>query len=226
VDATCFLKNRTALIRSFYTEGAKPFDGIKHAIENDLPPFDSPPYSEDPEPAFLADWLNADTAIKLLGLSCVSLLSDTLKLYFQTLQSRVIGFSFKDERTAFKRGFVDAYLGVLGGILETDWSDCPADVAVIEQVVLARNRGQHGGSLTSFDVTHDETTLEKYPRPFFMGEEELRIWTESGADPSAFLAPSVEITSEALFAAIAHVDKLAEWIDGRLDKAWAWRERS
>jgi len=226
MDATYFLKNRTEFIRKFYAQGVKPFGGIKHAIENELPPYDNPPYSEDPEPAFLAEWLDADAAIKVLGLSCVSLLSDTMKLYFQTLQRRVIGFSFRDEKTAFKRGFVDAYLGVLGHILETDWTDCPVNVAVIEQVVLARNRGQHGTSLMSLSVTHDEKTLEKYPNPFFVSEDERRIWTESGADPRSILAPSIEITSDALFAAIEHVEKLADWIDSRLDKAWAWRERT
>jgi hypothetical protein len=213
MDATYFLKNRTGFIRNFYTQGAKPFAEIKHAIENCLPPFDSP---EDPEPAFFGEWEDADTAVKVLGLSCISLLSDTLKLYFQTLQHRVIGFSFRDETAAFKRGFVAAYLGVLGSILETDWSDCPADLAVIEQVGLARNRGQHGGSLTSFDVTHDDKTLAKHPQPFFASEDERRIWTESGGDPDSVLAPSVEITSEALFTAIEHVEKLAAWVDSRL----------
>jgi hypothetical protein len=51
----------------------------------------------------------------------------------------------------------------------------------------------------SFDVTHDEKTLEKYPRPFFLSEDKRRIWTESGAAPdSSIPVPSVEITPEAV----------------------------
>lgn len=58
MDATYFLKSRTAFIRFFYAESAKGFTDVKHRIENQLPPFDDPPYSEDGEPAFLANgWM-------------------------------------------------------------------------------------------------------------------------------------------------------------------------
>jgi hypothetical protein len=226
MDATYFLKNRTQFIRTFYARGVEPFVAVKLAIEEDRPPFHDPPYSEDPEPAYLKEWLEADTAIKLLGLSCVSLLSDTLKLYFQALQHRVIGFDFKDGKKLFKRGFVAAYRDVLGTILQTDWSDCPADLAVIDQIVLARNDGQHPTSLGSFDVSHDPSVLEKHPRPFFISEDERRIWEESGEPRPSPLAPSVEVTADSLFAAIGHVEKLAEWIDGRLGYAWGWRRNA
>lgn len=121
----------------------------------------TPPYSEDPEPPYLDKWMDADTGIQIVGLSCVSLLSDSLKLYFGTLQHRVIGFRFADEESekkAFKKGFVAAYTGILDHILDTNWSDCPADLKIIEQVVLARNRGQHGGDLTSFYVSYPSST--------------------------------------------------------------------
>jgi hypothetical protein len=226
MDATYFLKNRTQFIRTFYTRGVEPFIAVKHAIEEERPPFHDPPYSQDPEPAYLTEWLEADTAVKLLGLSCVSLLSDTLKLYFQTLERRVISFDFKDRKKAFRLGFVAAYVGVLGPILQTDWSDCPADLAVIEQIVLARNEGQHPTSLGSFDVSHDPSVLKKHPRPFFISEDECRIWEESGEPRPSLLAPSVEVTAGSLFAAIGHVEKLAEWIESRLGHAWEWRRKA
>jgi hypothetical protein len=226
MDATYFLKNRTQFIRTFYTRGVEPFNAVKIAIEEQRPPFHDPPYSEEPEPAYLAEWLEADTAIKLVGLSCVSLLSDTLKLYFQALQHRVIGFEFKEGKKAFKQGFVAAYLGVLSAILETDWADCPADLAVIEQIVHARNDGQHGTTLTSFEVSHESGVLKKHPRPFFVKEDERRIWEESGESRSSMWAPSVQVTADSLFAAIGHVEKLAVWIDSRIDKAWEWRRNA
>src|SRR5437588_360489 len=166
MDATYFLKRRTRFIRYLYTEGAKPFTEIQQRIENSLPPYDDPPYGEDPEPPYLEDWMEAGTARDVLAMSCLSLLSDTLKLYFETLRSRVIGFSFTQPEKIFRDGFVAAYKAVLGEILDTDWRDCPADLALIEQVALARNRGQHGSSLLSLDVTHDAKTLTKHPRPF------------------------------------------------------------
>jgi hypothetical protein len=227
VDVDYFLKKRTNFIRFYYDQCVVPFAKIKHQIENELPPFDDPPYSEDSEPLYLDKWMEADAGIKIAGLSCVSLLSDSLKLYFGSLQHRVIGFSFGDEESekkAFKKGFVAAYTGVLGCILDTDWSDCSADLKLIEQVVLARNRGQHGGDLTSFLVSHDKRTLDKHPRPFFLNEYERESWMEDdGTGASWLLMPNVEVTREALFTAIEHVEKLAEWIEGRMDKAADWR---
>jgi len=226
MDAFFFLKERTGFIRFFYDTASPSFAEIRRQIKEKLPPFDDPPYSEDPEPAFLEEWTDTTTAEQILGLVCVSLLSDTLKLYFHTLQKRVIGFAFTEQETRRlkKEGFVAAYLSALGEILETDWSECPADLAVVEQIVLARNRSQHGGDLTSFDVSHDGNTLDKHPRPFFASADELENWPREVGSLSAFLMPSIEITREKLFVAMKQVEMFAEWIETRMDKAQSWRK--
>jgi hypothetical protein len=226
VDAVYFLKKRTSFIRFYYDESAKSFRDIQQKIELGHPPFDDPPYSEDSEPAFLEQWFDADTGIAVLGHSCVSILSETLKLYFQNLRSRVIRFRFTKEleTVAKNQGFVAAYKAALGHILETDWTDCTASFDVIEQVVLARNRSQHGGDLTSFHVTHEGTTLRKHPRPLFASEEESQTWAAYGGEENSIFGPAIKVTRENLFAAIQETEKLADWIDGRLEKAWKWRE--
>lgn len=225
MDALYFLKSRTAFIRFFYNTSAKGFVETQDRIKNALPPFDNPPYNEEPEPPFLAEWMDADAALDVLGLACISMLSDTLKLYFSTLEKRVIGFSFEDPKAAFRRGFVAAYFEVLGEILDTDWSDCPVDRALIEQIVLARNRSQHGESLTSFTITHDRATLEKHPRPFFLSDaERLDVYPE-GDSFSSLLMPTIEVSPAGLDKAIDEVDALGEWIDGRLSRAHDWRMR-
>lgn len=225
MDACWFLKNRTKFIRFFYDNSAVGFVDVKHKIESELPPFDHPPYSEDGEPACLEEWMDADTAIELTGLACVSLLSDSLKLYFNTLQKQVIGFSFDEhERAALKqRGFPAAYRMALGAILDTDWSDCPADFAVIEQIVLARNRGQHGEDLTSFRSSYDTAMLSRHPRPIFANSEEISCLTSEGGSLASFLMPAIKVTREALFLAIEQVEALADWIEERMPVAHAWR---
>jgi hypothetical protein len=225
MDAGFFLKQRTSFIRFFYNEGAAAFRNIKTKIEAKESPFDWPPYWEGPEPPFLEEWMEAETGIEVLGQSCVALLSDSLKLYFNTMRKQVIGFSFgKAEDSILARGFVAANKAALGEILATDWADCPVRFDIIEQVVLARNRAQHGGSLSSLRVQHDSKTLRKHPQPFFANEDELSLWSEAGGDPDAFFtAPNLKVTRDNLFAAIAEIEKLADWIDGRLDKAWEWR---
>ena len=225
MDARYFLKSRTDFIRFFYEEAAKRFTAIKHQIDEELPPFDDPPYSEDPEPAYLEEWMDAEAAGGVLGIACVSMLSDSLKLYFKTLEERVVGFSFGDRKQAFRKGFVPAYLGALEEILDTDWSNCSVDLDLIEQVVLARNRGQHGDDLTSFDVRYDEATLEKHPRPFFVSDDELSVLTSEQGSLASLLRPTLKVGAAQLSRALDEVDALAEWIESRLDKADEWRLR-
>ena len=123
MNVVYFLKERTKFIRFYYDQCVTPFADMKRQIEEGAPPFDNPPYSEDPEPPYLDIWMDANTGIQVVGLSCASLLSDSLKLYFHNLQHRVLGFRFADaesEKGAFKKGFVAAYMEILGHILDTD----------------------------------------------------------------------------------------------------------
>lgn len=57
-----FLKERTRLSRS-YEQAANPFSETIRKIEAEEEPF-VPPYSEDPEPAFLAEWVEAKNCSK------------------------------------------------------------------------------------------------------------------------------------------------------------------
>jgi hypothetical protein len=228
MNAVYFLNLRTSFIRFFYDESAKSFRDIQQKIDLGESPFDNPPYSEDPEPPFLEQWCDAETAVALLGQTCISILSDTLKLYFQALEKRVIGFSLSDDGKAIakKQGFVAAYKAALGQILDTDWTDSGVRFDVIEQVVIARNRSQHGSSLTSFDIAHDDDALKKHPRPFFASEIELQTWNERGGDANSLFLPALEVTREKLFSAIEETEKLADWIEGRMGKAWEWRQNA
>jgi hypothetical protein len=226
MDAKFFLKRRASFIRFFYDTSAAAFRSVQTKIEAKEAPFDNPPYSEDPEPAYLEEWMEAETGVDILSQSCVALLSDSLKLYFNTMRERVIGFKFGEDQAAIQRGqgFVAANKTALGEILDTDWTDCPVRFDIIEQVVLARNRAQHGNHLSSLLVQHDKKTLQKHPEPFFANEDELSLWKEAGGDPDAvFTAPSLKITRENLFSAVVEIEHLADWIEGRLEKAWEWR---
>jgi hypothetical protein len=227
MDTTYFLEQRTKLIRQFYEGAVEPFLETKYLIDKQLPPF-VPRYSEDPEPAYLEEWIDAATCEQLVGLSCVSLLSDSLKLYFGTLQRDVIGFQFNAaEAKAFKdRGFLQAHKMALGEILDTNWSDCPVDFEIIEQVVLARNRGQHGTSFVTMNVQHDGRTLREFPSPFFARDHESFDPARVDSPFISILAPSVEVTRDKLFTAIDHVEKLAHWIDSRDDELSEWQRRA
>ncbi len=226
MDAKAFLKIRTEFIRFYYDRASEGFLNIQTAIENEAPPFDDPPYSEDPEPPYLIEWLDAETGKNILGSSCIALLSESLKLYFNTLQDYVIRFRFTDEKKAFKQGFVAAYMEVLSEILTVDWKTANIDIELIEQIVLARNRGEHGGDLTTFSISHDQHTLQKHPKPFFANQSELENLKDERDELPSWLRPTLEITRERLFAATFEVEKLAAFIDGQSEKIWEWQKKS
>ncbi|MBY5405906.1 hypothetical protein [Rhizobium leguminosarum] len=225
MDIAYFSKLRTDFIRMYYRESHKPFNDLKAAIEAKEPPFDEPPdrYNwEGDEPPYLTEWLEAEMALNVLGYSCLSMLSNSLKLAFQNMEN-VFGFQpTEEERKLFKDGFVNGYKHVLTEILNTDWSDCPADFAIIEQVVLARNITQHLVDYSGFDAYHDEKTVKKHPRLFFVSGNKTELELEYDAP---WFSRRIEVTEADLFKAIDEVEKLIEYIMSRENKAREWRVR-
>ena len=225
MDILYFLKLRTAFIRRHYEIAAGAFEAVKRQIENLEPPFDDPAYSEDGEPPFLEEWIDADTSIRLVGLACASLLHDALKLYLNFMQRERLHFVFDEaEVKRLKKDFVGAYRDALSEIFDTDWQDSGVDFEVIEQTVLARNRAQHGTTLTTFSETHDKRTLGKHPHPHFADEREIKAWQDAGRPDNMFLTPTITVSRESLFAAVDAVNRLADWMEANIDRVERWRE--
>jgi len=230
MDLVYFLKQRTDFIRQFYSEGRKPFDEIKRLIEAEEPPYVPPPFNpdyDDGEPVFLVEWMEADMAVHVMGLSCISMLSDTIKIFFKNLE-REFGFKPTEEakKRIFKPGFLHGYKDILSTVIDTDWNDCPADFDIIEQVVLARNRSQHSEDITGFRTTHDTATIKKHPKLFFVGEEEKGAVYDQENDGIPWFKPTIEVSQNDLFHAINEVEVLAQWIWSRQQYADEWRRRS
>lgn len=217
MEVLYFLQQRLLLIRHFYETASIPFVEIKRKIEASEPPFE-PPYSEDGEPPFMEEWSQADIEVEVLGRTCVSMLSDSLKLYFLTWEKNlwIEPPCQKCFRSEFGNGFLSGYLACFGKALEVAWEDCPADLKVLEQVILARNRSQHPESLTSMGVSHDEATWEKHPRLFFARSSEANTTPNSDETGSFMLNPSIHVSRENLFSAIEQVELLAAWLEERM----------
>ncbi len=225
MDLLFFLKLRTGFIRRHYDVAVAAFVEQKRLIDEAEAPFDNPPYSDDGEPPYLEEWMDAETSIQLVGMSCVSLISDTLKLYLNLLQRHQLRFVFTaQEARRLKKQFLATYLDALGEIYATDWSDSGVDFDVIEQVMLARNRGQHGTDLTSLHLTHDNRTLAKHPVPFFISEIETQSLGGTDAAWGGYLNPAIVITRDTLFAAIGEVEKFGDWIEDSGERARPWLE--
>jgi hypothetical protein len=144
VDIFAFLKDRTTFIRDFYNTASSPFRETMRKIEAGEAPFEPHLAKYEDEPPFTTEWIDANTSLEVLGRVCVSMLSAALKLYFNTWRTHLRIELQPSEKTLFnKHGFLNGYKHVLAERLSIKWAECPPDLAVLEQVILARIRDQH-----------------------------------------------------------------------------------
>lgn len=214
VDVLYFLQEHTKFIRNFHDSAVAPFERTQLKIRNQEEPF-IPPYSEDGEPAFLAEWSEAETSIQVIGRTCISLLSNTFKLYLNTWTEQ-LGIGDKGKRGESP---LDRFRRVLSiHSIQVDWSDCPAEGGIIEQMILARNREQHPEMIGTLSIQHDQNTLDKYPRPLFINPDELKWLLPSDTDWNGgfLINPSLHIARQSLEEAICAVEILAGWIEPQL----------
>lgn len=215
-----FLKRRTAFIRYFYDNAVRPFTEIITSIENEEEPF-VPPYSEDGEPAFLEEWMEAGTGIETVGHACVSMLSSSFQLFLKTW----VGRWERDHGMKFnvnfnKRGWFNGYKEIFDE-LELPLSDCGVDLDIIEQITLARNQVQHPEELTTQRVFHSKKNLDRFSNPFFANESELKNADINDDDGKItwWLRPSVATTKEKVFKAVEQVEILCVWLEAEYWKA-------
>lgn len=210
-----FLKQRTHFIRYYYTTAAKPFREIIRKIEQEEEPF-VPPYSEDGEPAFQEEWMEADRSLNVLGAMCVSMLSDSLKLYFTTWE-RQLGVECEKHRNKFKKnGFVAGYKACFQDLFQDGWHSCPANINIIEQVVLARNSAQHPQEITRTGIFHNTDILKSHKQPLFLSDMEKRMLESREVNNYIWHSLSLVVTEDALFTAIIEIEILCDWLEERL----------
>jgi hypothetical protein len=224
VDVLFFLQQRTSFIRRYYDAAAAPFLETQRKIEAEEPPF-VPPYSEDGEPPFLLEWLEAQMAIDVLGQNCVSLLAATLKLYFQTWE-KLLGLTNQEQfKSEFKKGFVKGYRASFADVLAVDWATLPVDLDILEQVVLARNDAQHPGSIHTMAVSHGSAGGKARTVSLFVNPDEHALLGSDEMD--SWLPLTIKVSRENLFKAIDAVDAYATWLEEPLlDKRFPGRLRA
>ncbi len=213
MDVRFFLNRRTAFIRQLYVTASAAYVERKRKIEAEEEPF-IPPYSEDGEPAFLEEWLEAEDSLQALGHSCLSMLAATLHLYFKTWEGQIgitVDESLKPE---FKKSWLNGYKAYFARHVRIRFEDGPANLAVLEEVVLARNRIQHPESIASHNTHYSNDDLRKFPHPFFLADHERSLLAKVGEDETMWFTPlAIHVSSERLFAALDEVERFAEWLE-------------
>jgi hypothetical protein len=223
MDVDWFLKQRTKFIRQYYAMAITPFETIKSQIENREEPYE-PPYSEDGEPPFQVEWSDADTSVQVVGRTCVTMLSESVKLYFQTWEELLgvkcqpaLAPSFK------KQGFVAGYKECFRQVADLNWDECPADLSIIEEIALARNvAAHHNGYLGNMSVHYPKEVREKLENPLFLHDYEKRALDEDQKSVFTFLGSELVIARETLDEAVRHVELLVDWMEPKLQEV-RWR---
>jgi hypothetical protein len=219
MDIEFFLKRRTAFIRYFFENSTRPVDEIKTAIENGDDPY-IPPYSEDGEPPFLEEWMDAEQGVDTVGQVCISMLSSSLKLFLKAWVNRLekahgMKFSVNFKRKGWFNGYKQIFVK-----LQLPLDECPADFDVVEQVTLARNRVQHPDDLTDLNVKHSASDLKRFPKPFFASEAEIKMAIHDHDDSVIWwLRPSIKSARDRVLAAIDQIESLCSWLEKEYWKA-------
>jgi hypothetical protein len=217
MDVLYFYKERMRFIRQLYVTAAAPFAATMQAIEESRAPFDDPPYSEDGEPPYLTEWIEASEALEVLGRMCLSMVSPSLQLYFKTWEQQLGVTWEEDERKrAFKKGILEGYTTCFEQVLDISRGDCPANLGLVEQIMLARNRDQHPEEITTMRVKHSKADRGKHGQLFFMSDQDRAMFSNSDFEDLSFLDPSVHVSRDQLFKAIEETEKLTDWLESHL----------
>jgi len=213
VDVQYFLNRKVNFIRQFYEMSSAPFVERKRQIEAEEEPF-VPPYSEDPEPAFLEEWLEAEESLQVVGRTCISMLAAVFHLYFKAWEHQIgipVDASLKAD---FKHGWLNGYKAYFAHHFRIRFEDSPSNLEVLEEIVLVRNRDQHPESIIMDSSNYSESDLDKLPHPFFIDENDASLFSEEEEGERAWLLPPpIRVTAEKLFTALSEVETFAEWLE-------------
>jgi hypothetical protein len=218
MDVGFFLKDRIIFIKQFYEAASPPFTEKKRKIEAEEEPF-VPPYSEDGEPPFLNEWIEADESLQVLGYACISMLAASFHLYLKTWESELrvpVGNFFKAD---FKKGWFNGYKVYFLTRFGIDFMKAPVELSMLEEIVLARNRIQHSDDLMTPRTSYSPADIKNLPQVFFVNEAESSLLSNvEESERSWLFPPYVHITEDKLRSATIEVEKFSIWLDNEIVK--------
>lgn len=215
-----FLSKRLQFIRQFYVAASTPYLDRKRKIEAGEDPF-VPPCSEDAEPPFLEEWVEADESLHVLAHSCISMLAAALHLYLDAWVKEsgkpIDANEFK--KVKGKSGWLAAYMDHFSQRLNIDIGGASINLRLLEEVVLARNLVEHPPTITSLRPHFSDADLKKLRHPFFIDEREVELLADTDESAMIWLIPpTLHVTHEQLLAVISEIEGFAEWFDAEIER--------
>jgi len=209
MDIKYFLEDRLCFIDYFYKTASVPFDSILESIEQEKEPY-TPTFCNSEEPSFLKEWQDAQAGLQVLGISTISMLSSTLEMFLNEWTISVETEN-KQHNRKHKKGWFSAYKIILekeGIKIES----CPADLDMLEQMILVRNRGAHPNQFTSFSVNHSEKDLQKYPIPYCTSD-----WWKRGVEKNGGhvcgIDPNIHVDYDKISIFLIQIRMFCGWLE-------------
>ena len=220
MDVHYFLIKRLNFVRQFYVTASMPYLERKRKIEAEEEPF-VPPYSEDGEPAFLEEWLEADESLHVLAYSCISMLAAALHLYFKAWvkESGVPTDEQQFKRVKGKQGWLAAYMKHFLQRFNINIGGTSINLRLFKEVVLARNLVEHPESITSLRPHFSGDDLRKLKHPFFVDEREAELLAHAEEGERAwFIPPTLHVTHAQLLDVTSEIERFAEWFEAEIER--------
>lgn len=214
-----FLCSRITFIRQFYESASAPFVERKRKIKAQEEPF-VPPYSEDGEPPFLDEWMEADESLHILAYSCISMLASALHLFLEAWVGQSGVAVNESLKKVFKNdGWLSGYDAHFANCFGIAFNNGPADLRILEEIILARNRIEHPNSITEQKAQYSELDMRKISYPLFADKTEITLLNLSeDSEPRWFMPPTINVSESQLLAAVTEVEKFAGWFDTEINR--------
>lgn len=217
MDVYYFLGCRVAFVRQFYAVASAPFLERKRKIKAREEPF-IPPYSQDGEPPFLDEYMEADESLHVLAYSCISMPASALHLFLEAWIQQSGVTVDEPLKSVFKnQGWFSGYNAHFTERFGIAFDNGPANLEVLEEVVLARNRVQHPRSIADQKAQYSASDIKKLRHPFFVCETEIALLGRFLSNEApGFMTPTVHVTEPQLLNAVSEVERFARWFDDEI----------
>lgn len=181
MDILAILRGQRRAVERLYDGAAGVFIDRKKRIDGGEAPYQPPPFdpdTDDPEPPFLDEWIEAEEFQDIIGQACISIIHSCLKDYLDGVIERS-GITVEAEKFMSRRrnrvrreSWFGRYLALFADAYSIDWTQCPIPREALEEINLARNDIQHGRPALSLGRYQNEHHKERFPSGLFIHDYE------------------------------------------------------
>lgn len=207
------LIDKLNFIRDFYDTAAEPFVETIRKIDEHEEPFKH--FDEEAEePPFLAQWLDADESLNILGKSCLCLLQNAFVNYLTGFidnytYGRPEEFSGSALSNLYKGNWFKKHREYFLQAYGIDWAKSPVDIGLLEEINFARNDIQHRGTFYDWEHRQNDDYFNRFPASIFADEWERQLFL---ADDDA-RHPRISVTKDNLLVAVQAIEDFCSYLD-------------